>query len=111
MSNPFAACCGTPLVATYLFSGAEWFCVECRSTRGLLNVPERLEYSSAAKAESEENRQRFRAIAKDFIPFGCRLDGCAKCESGEDHRDHITDEEREASDEAVRRLLDRSEVL
>lgn len=98
-----AVCCGTPLIWTFMFSKAEWFCRVCRTPFPMLNT-ERVDVTAELLLAKEENERWFDDIAKDCIPYRSRLCNCAKCDGGEDHLDHATDDEIERSGLAYQRL-------
>ena len=91
MSDEIAVCCGTPLVWTFMFSGAEWYCRKCKAQIPMLNV-ERIDSTPDMVKEKAENADWFFEIAKDCIPLGSRRRGCEKCNS-ENHLDHATPKE------------------
>ena len=61
-------CCGTPLVATFVFSGAEYYCVRCGSTYGMFDVPRKIE-TPALREERERNSAAFDSVAKGALHF------------------------------------------
>jgi len=98
-----AVCCGTPLIWTFMFSGAEWFCRKCKSNLGMMNAESILATPELLK-EKKENNLWFDEIAKDCVPRGCRFAKCEKCDKGEYHIFHATLEEKEASKKAYSKL-------
>ena len=65
---------------------------------------ERVPGTPELEAEQEANKEWFREIAKDYIPYGARKNGCKQCDEGEDHLDHATEVELEASKAAYKKL-------
>ena len=105
MGDRIAVCCGTPLVSTVMFSGAEFFCVKCASTIPLFNA-ERVDSTPELVKEKESNVAWFRETASDYIPPGCWKSSCGKCNrGGEHHIDHATDEEKKRSEVARQNLM------
>lgn len=102
-------CCGKPLVGTLIFPGAEYFCTVCGNAYGMFGAPNRVDATPEMLALHESLAERFRAVAKDCIPFGAQLRDCPKCCGSEPHHHHATDGEMEASDAAYRALRDESE--
>lgn len=98
-----AVCCGTPLIWTFMFSGSEWYCRKCKRDFPMFNA-HKIDGTPELTAEKNENEQWFRAIAKDCIPRGAKKRDCEKCEGGEYHLDHATEEERAASRRAYAML-------
>lgn len=103
MSDRIAVCCGTPLIWTFMFSGSEWFCRECKRAIPMMNA-DRVESTPELEAAREQNEQWFREIAKDCIPRGGRLRDCDKCSAGETHLEHASDEDKQRSREAYAKL-------
>lgn len=100
-------CCGTPLVTTFVFSGAEYYCVRCGSTYGMFDVPRKIE-TPALREEWGRNRAAFDSVANRVIPQNSlRLD-CEKCAAPNRpngyHHEHATSEQAAASDEAYAAL-------
>ena len=98
--------CGNPLISTMLFSGAEFFCCECKAMVGFINA-ERVDNPSEELIEKHRTDLAwFREAARDYIPTGDRLSTCEKCRNGEgDHIDHVTEEQLQKSREARTRIL------
>jgi len=110
-TETYATCCGTPLVSTMIFSGAEFYCIKCASTYGIFGVPNRAEKTEALTKAYDKNRQLLYKIAANFIPHNCYINSCDKCENGPEgrkhgyHHQHATDEQRKLSDAAYQVLL------
>ena len=108
-SNPikFGMCCGTPLVATFVFSGAEYYCVRCGSTYGMFDVPRKIE-TPALREERERNSAAFDSVAKGAIPRNSLRRDCEKCNTPGKHdgyhHQHATSEQAAASEEAYAAL-------
>lgn len=94
----FAICCicETPLVPTFIYSGAEWYCVKCGREYPYMSC-EKVDWREDLAAESDRLNTAFRELTKDCIPRGARKRDCEKCSAGEYHLDHATDEELQAS--------------
>jgi hypothetical protein len=103
------ACCGKPLVNTMIFSGAEYFCPDCKGTYGIFCSPEKVERNDANEKLQEERQETFNEMRKDCIPYGAQRIDCDKCKGRETHRQHATPEELAASDAAYAKLLGRDE--
>jgi len=94
--------CNVPLVMTFAFRAAEFYCLECGRTYGFFGpspadeTPELLGDMRAREAEWEEHAGRH------LLTVGARRTDCSTCSTnGEDHVAHATDEER-AADKAAR---------
>lgn len=103
-ATEIAVCCGTPLVFTFKFSGAEYYCLRCRRAFGMFDV-HTVPKTSALDAERIRNEDEFERLAVDLVARGERRRDCDRCAFGEDHSRHCGDEARRRSDEAYRRLL------
>ena len=107
MADTIAICpngCGTPLIPTFRFSGAEFFCVACGEPFALFNarrVPKEADYWPRyveAKAWFDEH-------AVNTIARGERRGDCPGCLTGDNHLNHVDDETRKASELAYEKLL------
>lgn len=100
-------CCGTPLVATFVFSGAEYYCVRCGSTYGMFDVPRKIE-TPALREERGRNIEAFDSVAKGAIARNSLHHDCEKCNApGKPdgyHHQHATSEQAAASEEAYAAL-------
>lgn len=100
-----AMCCDKPMIWTFIFPGAEWFCSECKSSVGMMNATS-VDETPELAAEKDRITKLFRAVAKDYIPPRSGRVGCKKCEIDRDyHVNHATDEELKKSEIAHKRIL------
>jgi hypothetical protein len=104
---PMAMCprCEAPLISTCVFSGYEFYCVECGNRvtffgpRAAQPTPELDARHDALRAEWDEHAGRKLLVPRSWV------DGCDLCRQREgDHPSHATDEER-AADRAARAWL------
>lgn len=91
--------CGTPLIWTFCFAGAEWFCINCGAKGGTFGIGKVVEASSELVFKKRLVDALWKAIyqnKKGMLPpgrfgrEGCKKDGTT-CN---DHRAHLTDVER-----------------
>jgi len=61
MRDQIAVCCGTPLIWTFMFSGSEWYCRECKRDFPMFNVA-RVDATPELRTAQEVNEGWFRAI-------------------------------------------------
>ena len=98
--------CGSPLLNTFIFSGAEKLCLNCGASRDMFfgtRVPETKELKDLQKKIEEY----FEPIAKNILSGGCMHRGCKKCEEEREHHiNHATDEEKELHKKAFQLLKD-----
>lgn len=108
---PMATCPndGTPLISTLLFSGAEFYCLECGTKYGFLS-PRPAEATPELDARYEQVKAEWDEITGGkLISGGVMLRDCATCtKEYEPHWNHATDEEKEAHEEALRCLRERA---
>ncbi len=95
--------CGTPMVPTMMFSGAEFYCISCGSTQGLFGSAPSTPETPELLEESKENQERFKKVAADCIPMGCMFPDCEKCKH-EQHLNHAGQEDLGKSDAAYNLL-------
>ena len=95
--------CGTPMVGTLMFGGAEFYCVKCGETQGVFGPAVTVPWTAKLGEEGKLNQNVFRKIAAVCIPVGCRFPKCKKCD-GQDHLLHASNEELNKSSEAYKRL-------
>ncbi len=104
MDGLFAVHCGTPMVGTIMFSGAEFYCVKCGTSQGMFGTMD-TQATPELQRELEENEKKFREVAADLIPAGAQFDKCGTCQGKkEDHRLHASHEDLEKSDKAYQKL-------
>ena len=104
---PIPVCCKKPLVMTLMFRGAEFYCLDCQSTYGIMEYPGSVQSTPALVKLRKEREAKFQELAKDCIPAGSRRNKCKKCKEGGHgfHSDHATPAARVASAKAYDRLL------
>ena len=100
MSTPTAmcrSCADSPLVSTFHFYKAEFYCLDCGGTFGFLeprageSTPELLARSEAYAAEWAEHADAL------ITPRSYLLDTCEQCKGArESHDQHATDDEWQA---------------
>ena len=95
-NGEIAACpeCSNPLISTFAFAGAEWFCWECR-WRGGVFYEKTINRTPELEKKLRGDKKKFDEVRHDLWLGGERVRGCEKCESGnERHLHHLTDEEK-----------------
>lgn len=108
-----AACptCRTPLVWTFKFRRAEWYCATCRAPLAMFEALS-LPWQAEIAAHADQLRDAFHLVAKDCIAVGERRRDCEACQSGRgDHQTHASAEELERSVQAYFQLVGRTEVM
>ena len=108
MSKDIVVCCDTPMVWTFAFPGAEWFCRICKGVLPMFNA-ERVKATPELEEAKAANAMWFSEVSKDWIPETAFFSDCHKCEKDHEHHiDHATDEEKAASVIAHLALLERA---
>jgi len=95
--------CGTPMISTLMFSGAEFYCIRCGKTQGIFGSAGILPWTAKLGEEAKLNKGIFNQIAAACIPVGCRFPKCKKCD-GQDHLLHASNEALNKSSEAYKLL-------
>lgn len=98
--------CNEPLILTMIFPGAEYYCLMCGSSYGMLSVSKTLS-SEELNYKKKQYEKIFKILAKDIIPYGCYFNKCEKCKKFEDtHAEHATEKEW-LKDKVSRNILDK----
>lgn len=98
--------CSKPVVWTFMFSGAEWYCLFCKWRGGML-FAERKPHHWKTKQLKEKIEAEFNRIRKSIIPPTAWMKGCAKCEEGKEyHILHVSSDLRKESEAATKELED-----
>ena len=106
MSNDkIAVCnCGSPLISTFAFSGAEYYCLDCGRKYGMLGV-DRVAATPEIKQELDDNEKTFSEIREGLLSGGAMLKDCNTCsQTGQSHLHHATPKEVKAHEAALKRL-------
>jgi len=97
ISGEIAIHCGTPMVQTFMFSRAEFYCTICGTTQGIFSIVYALATAELLQ-ERQRNKKSFAKVASACIPTGCYLPNCKKCGEGEEHSMHAPYSELVKSD-------------
>ncbi len=98
-----AICCNTPMIWTFAFMGAEWYCRKCGASIEMMNA-DTVDATPELEKQKKENEKWFHGIMKDYIPGGAFYKSCDKCKGNEFHSMHATETELKESKEALSRL-------
>ena len=90
--------CEKPAISTMMIGGAEWFCMNCKWSGGVL-YEKTLEWTQELQDDYNRLKAEFDEARKGFQPGGCTMSGCKKCERQEENNDryhiwHLTDKEK-----------------
>ena len=99
--------CGGALHWTFLFAGAEYYCMNCGFTGGMFGSGEIVELTTERKAINKVSADVFVALRKHLWIDPCfQRTNCKKCkESNEYHPQHATEYEK-ARREVAWKLLE-----
>lgn len=103
--------CGEPMISTFAFRGAEFYCLMCGNTLGMFSCSS-VEWDEQLNEKRKLYERVFKTIYKDLIPSGAYLLKCPKCKDmNETHRQHASEKEI-LKDEIAREFLNRmSEIV
>jgi len=108
MSKQIRCCtCGNPLISTFIYSGAEYYCIDCGSSYGFFDGYKDVDETQELNKRGEENLKWFLDIRKDLIGGGMKIRGCKKCDEGGYHLHHASDDEIKKHKEAEKKLSER----
>lgn len=88
--------CGAPLLWTFLYRGAEYFCLNCGHTAGMLGAGINVEATIKLKAERKVVEKVFKTLRPFLIGDGSFWkDKCKKCKGRKEyHTSHLTKREK-----------------
>lgn len=96
--------CGEPLVFTFMFRGAEYFCVRCGSKLGVMDSLTQDKTPELSKRLTL-NKAMFSRLSKGLLTGGVMFTGCNTCsKQDEAHINHATQEELTAHEKALKKL-------
>ena len=95
--------CGTPMIWTFKFSGAEYYCVRCGETQGMFGSAPTIPWTTNLGKEQGINKEVFDRISAACIARGSRRKDCKKCD-GQYHHEHASNAALKKSDAAYKLL-------
>ena len=99
--------CGAPLHWTFLFDGAEYFCMNCGASYGMLGAGRDVSETVETRARQQVAGDVFKVLRGHLWGSGeFTRSNCKKCKEGKDmyHTDHATKYERTKNDVAEKIL-------
>lgn len=100
--------CDMPLIWTFAWSGAEYYCMSCGALGGMLGAGHRVELTDDLKAANKKIKARWGQVKKWAGDARFYLRDCDKCdmssENREYHGQHLTEFEREKRKWATKKL-------
>ena len=101
--------CSAPLVATFAFSFAEWYCLDCGNKVGWW-MEDRADATPERLAQADAYKQEWLNYAPHLLTGGTMLADCPKCSGSEPHIRHASSEEKERNENALQELALRATV-
>ena len=95
--------CDKPVVWTFMFPGAEWFCLFCKWQGGLFYA-ERRDHTPELVELRDKITKEFKKLVAHYIPPTSYRKGCDKCPH-EYHINHVTKVVRTRSKNAYQKLM------
>lgn len=96
----------TPLIWTFKFPGAEWFCMAGNHAGGMLGTGHKVEATPQLLGIQAEQRAIWDRVSPKIAIGRFWLRDCDKCTTVNDeyHLKHMTDKEKQASADALKKL-------
>ena len=95
----------TPLIWTFAFAYAEYFCMAGNHAGGMLGTGHKVEATPELLELKALYNRRWGQLKKHIVAGRFKRRDCEKCEgSTEDHNDHLTDDEIRRSAMALKKL-------
>lgn len=96
--------CGSPLISTFMFSGAEYFCMECGSSYGMFDT-DRVDSNPELEKRHKRLEAKWEKISKHLLTGGVMFRSCDTCtEKREAHINHATEEELKLHKAALKKV-------
>jgi len=95
-----------PLIWTFMFTGAEYFCMAGNHAGGMLGTGHRVPLTPELKEQYSLYKRRWGQLRRHIVVSRFWLKGCDRCADGKGsaHIDHLTDEEKRRSKMALAKL-------
>ena len=108
--NQIVVCgrCEEPLVWTFMFDGAEYYCPCCGLTAGAFGgETEEVDETPELKRREKIISDYFKKLRDDIIPARCQYKNCKKCDADRNsyHIDHASKKAVEKSKKAKEELF------
>ena len=86
--------CGIPLVWTFHWAYYEYYCLGCGGHWGMLGAGKRIKSTPELEKQSKYLRKLWKALGHYLTPESkCTRTGCLKCQTSNDHREHLSKKE------------------
>ncbi len=96
--------CGNPLIYTFAFSGAEYYCLDCGNTFGMFDTDRKTATSELIKKLKADTR-KFKTVNKHLLSGGAMIRDCEICSrESEPHIYHCSEEEKKNHQKAMAKL-------
>ena len=86
--------CDAPLLWTFCWAYNERYCLNCGAMGGMMGTGTDIDITPELQAQEKVISEVWTAIYKNMIPRGLyRSRKCKKCNSGQDHNEHLSKKE------------------
>ena len=86
--------CQFPLLWTFLYDGAEYYCLNCQSSEGMMGAGDDVLATPELKAKYRVAKDVFGALRKHLLDGGrFKRATCKKCRVDRYHGSHLTEKE------------------
>lgn len=113
MSKQITICnnCGQPLIWTFAFAYAEYFCMNEFSWSEMLGAGHSVDATPELLKTQKLYNKRWGQIRKHLVQSRFYRKDCSKCEAGETHNLHLTDTEKKKAEWAINKLKEYAGVV
>lgn len=94
----------TPLIWTFVFPYAEYFCMAGNHSEGMLGAGYKVELTPELEALNTLYHRRWGQLKRHIVAGRFWRKDCAKCNGDEYHNEHLTDQEVRRSKLALQKL-------
>ena len=108
MSKQIAICryCKTPLIWTFAFIGAEYYCISCGSCTGMIGGADKVDETPELKKLKSSVNRKWGQVKKHLVMARFLRKDCPKCKGDETHNMHLTDKEKAKAKWAKEKLAE-----
>ncbi len=105
MSTRLAVCnCGNPMIYTFAFSGAEYYCLACGNSCGMFDT-RKTDATPELTKKLKADEKKFKTVNKYLLSGGVMFNSCEICsKKNEPHILHCSDAEKENHRKAMAKL-------
>lgn len=94
----------TPLIWTFRFAGAEYFCMAGNHAGGMLGTGYKTDATPELITKKKLFNNRWNQLKNHIVASRFQRRDCEKCTGDELHNNHLTDDEKRRSEMALKKL-------